>query len=318
MPRPCEVLCSLALIAFFSASARGAEAPASYSDAQMKEKAAAAAAALEGVDAKPFTKAFASAVAPQIAALADALGRAADPKGAGAFAVRQSLIGLKLDAGDDADLTRLVAEGIAQAPDRDSNFIAINTAFQIGHRRGDADMLDRLAKQADDLGATAEAVDMIRQTAALERMLVIGKPFPAFALSDLDGKARAPASYAGKVLLIDFWATWCPNCRREMPELIATYAELHPKGLEILGVSLDTDKAKLQSYIAKNQVTWPQAFDGKGWNSAYPQSLQIHETPDTMLIGPEGALLGKHLEGDGLWQALRAAVARLGAAAPQH
>ncbi len=84
-------------------------------------------------------------------------------------------------------------------------------------------------------------------------------PSPASTVS-----ALSLAGYKGKVVLVDFWATWCGPCVDELPNVIAAYKKYHDKGFEIVGISLDQDKAKLEEFLKEKGMTWPQFLDGKG------------------------------------------------------
>jgi thiol-disulfide isomerase/thioredoxin len=88
----------------------------------------------------------------------------------------------------------------------------------------------------------------------------------------LDGRAVDFASLRGKVVLLDFWATWCGPCVEEVPHVVAAYRKYHDQGFEIVGVSLDQDKDAVQAFTAANGMTWPQYFDGQGWKNAHRQA----------------------------------------------
>ena len=81
---------------------------------------------------------------------------------------------------------------------------------------------------------------------------------------------------AGKVVLVDFWATWCGPCMAEVPNVVKSYQKLHDKGFEIVGISFDQDKAKLESVTKAKGMTWVQYFDGKGWQNEFGQKFGIN------------------------------------------
>ncbi len=127
-----------------------------------------------------------------------------------------------------------------------------------------------------------------------------GKPFPPFTETDLDGKPLALASYKGKVVIIDFWATWCGPCVGELPNVLKTYEQYHAKGLEIVGISLDSDKDKLTKFIADKKMPWPQFFDGLGWKNKLAAQYGVNSIPATYLLDKEGNIIAKGLRGEAL------------------
>ncbi len=117
------------------------------------------------------------------------------------------------------------------------------------------------------------------------------------AFTDLNGKKIDLASLKGKVVLVDFWATWCGPCVAELPNVLEAYKKHHDKGFEIIGISLDQDEAALKSFIKENDMTWPQYFDGKGWKNDIAQKYSITSIPATFLIGKNGKVVASNLRG---------------------
>jgi thiol-disulfide isomerase/thioredoxin len=108
------------------------------------------------------------------------------------------------------------------------------------------------------------------------------------------------AQYKGKVVLVDFWATWCMPCRAELPNVIATYAKYHDLGFEIIGVSLDTDKDAMVKFTQENNMTWPQYFDGLKWQNKLVAQYGVEGIPFTILIDPQGNIIDKNVRGEAL------------------
>lgn len=152
-------------------------------------------------------------------------------------------------------------------------------------KRADA-MLDSIQKQ--------EAVKKI------QRGLTAGSKFPDFDEKDLAGKPLSVANYKGKVVLIDFWATWCGPCVAEFPNVLKTYEKYHPKGFEMIGISLDQDEKALKTFIKERGVTWQQFFDGKGWGNKLAGKYGVNSIPATYLLDGEGKILAKNLRGEAL------------------
>ncbi len=140
-----------------------------------------------------------------------------------------------------------------------------------------------------------------------ERKLAVGKEPIAFSVKGIKGEKLSPADYRGKVLLIDFWATWCGPCIAEMPNVKSVYKKYHAKGFEIVGISLDQSRDKLDAYIQQQGIEWPQYFDGKFWNNDIAQMYGIKSIPTTLLVDRQGKIRYKSLRG----QQLEAAVEKL-------
>ena len=107
----------------------------------------------------------------------------------------------------------------------------------------------------------------------------------------VDGTKVDLSTMKGKVVLVDFWATWCPPCRGEVPNVVATYKKYHDKGFEIVGVSLDQDKDALLSFTKEHDMVWPQYFDGQGWDNAVSKNFGIDAIPAMWLVGKDGKLI---------------------------
>ena len=145
--------------------------------------------------------------------------------------------------------------------------------------------------------------------------LVKGAKAVPFTANTTDGKeVKFPDDYKGKVVLLDFWATWCGPCIKELPNVVANYEKYHEKGFEILGISLDQAKAeeKLANFTKENKMPWPQIYDGKWWQARIGQTYAIDSIPAMLLIdGDTGAILGSGVEcrGERLGPALEKALA---------
>lgn len=136
-----------------------------------------------------------------------------------------------------------------------------------------------------------------------------GQEAPDIILPSPEGKEIALSSFRGKVVLIDFWASWCGPCRKEMPNVVKAYAKFKDKGFEIYGVSLDQDKDRWVEAIKKDGITWPQVSDLKYWNSDAAKVYGVQGIPYTVLLNKEGKIIGKGLRGAELEKAIETALA---------
>jgi peroxiredoxin len=144
----------------------------------------------------------------------------------------------------------------------------------------------------------------------IQAALAVGVKFPDFNEKDTAGKPLSIANYKGKVVLIDFWATWCGPCRAELPNVIATYKKYHNQGFEIIGVSLDQDQAKLTGFAKDMNMTWQQYFDSQGWGNKLAVKYGIESIPATYLLDGNGKIIGRDLRGDELTQAVAKALGK--------
>jgi len=115
-----------------------------------------------------------------------------------------------------------------------------------------------------------------------------------------DGKLFDFASLRGKVVLIDFWASWCGPCMADAPKVAALYRELHDQGFEIVGINLDEDKAAMEAAVKRVGMPWVQAFDGKGWGSDLVKRFGVRAIPSTWLFDRSGKLSEMGLRGEEL------------------
>ncbi|HHY86374.1 MAG TPA: TlpA family protein disulfide reductase [Verrucomicrobia bacterium] len=152
-------------------------------------------------------------------------------------------------------------------------------------------------------------VDQIIAQIKKESQFRKGMALPDFAETDLKGKPLSISNYKGKVVLVDFWATWCGPCVEELPNVLKTYEKYHDQGFEIIGISLDTDRKQLDAFLEKHKgMTWPQYFDGKGWQNKLAEKYGIEAIPTTFLLDGEGKIIEKDLRGPELEKAVAAAL----------
>lgn len=130
-----------------------------------------------------------------------------------------------------------------------------------------------------------------------EASLMIGGVAPDIKLNGPDGKPVSLSSLRGKVVLIDFWASWCGPCRRENPNVVKMYQKYKDQGFEIFGVSLDNDANRWKGAIQTDGLTWFHGSDLMGWKSKPAQMYQVHSIPATFLLDKQGKIIAKGLRG---------------------
>jgi thiol-disulfide isomerase/thioredoxin len=151
---------------------------------------------------------------------------------------------------------------------------------------------------------TSSANSSLDDLQVLRRLSVGNEPIP-FDVKAIDGKTISLANYKGKVVLLDFWATWCMPCKVEMPNVIRIHKKYNKQGFEIIGISLDRDRNALEKYVKDNEMNWPQYFDGQGWNSGLASKYRVREIPTTYLIDKKGKIRYRSLRGKQLEEAVK-------------
>jgi thiol-disulfide isomerase/thioredoxin len=130
----------------------------------------------------------------------------------------------------------------------------------------------------------------------------IGKPFHLQFTNAIDGSTVSMKGLRGKVVVIDFWATWCGPCVAEMPKMKELYSKYRDKGVEFIGVSLDQSEAqggldKLKAFVKENSIKWPQYYQGKFWNGDFSRSWGINSIPRVFVVGADGRLFSVDARG---------------------
>jgi thiol-disulfide isomerase/thioredoxin len=139
-----------------------------------------------------------------------------------------------------------------------------------------------------------------------QNFLASGKPAPDFSQNDVNGKPISLSDLKGKVVLLDFWASWCGPCRKENPTVVALYNKYKSAGFTVMSVSLDKEKAPWLAAIEKDGLIWPNhVSDLKFWSNEVAKAYQVSSIPFTVLIDKEGNVIDTKLRGVELEQALK-------------
>ena len=196
--------------------------------------------------------------------------------------------------------SEVVAKKIKENPNSFASIMAIQQlrpefyldAYQI---------LDKGLKQKyptnNDVKAFHGMVEQTEMSVNRIQAIKIGSEAPELVLPMANGKDLALSSFRGKVVLIDFWASWCGPCRKELPNVKRCYEKYKAKGFEIYGVSLDKERGAWIEAIAEEGLTWPQVSDLKFWESEAARIYAVQSIPYTVLVGKDGKILATELRG---------------------
>lgn len=163
-----------------------------------------------------------------------------------------------------------------------------------------------LKSQIDQASQQAEMMKMQEKAQAEnDKLLAVGKPVPTINLPDPSGRKRSLQEFRGKVVLIDFWASWCKPCRAENPNVVKAYEQFKGKGFEVFSVSLDKSKDAWERAIIEDGLRWTHVSDLQFWNSEAARAYGVQGIPFAVLIDKDGNIIAKNLRGEALIQKLK-------------
>jgi peroxiredoxin len=167
-----------------------------------------------------------------------------------------------------------------------------------------------IVKLNGNIDAVIASLQAAAEKKKVQDALKPGTPFPDFSETDLEGKPLSIAKYKGKVVLVDFWATWCMPCVAQLPDVQKAYEKFHGKGFEIVGISLDEDKDRLQQFIKQRKMPWQEYFDGKKWENKLAAKYGVEAIPSSYLIDQQGKIITKVANGEQLEPAIAKALGK--------
>ena len=163
--------------------------------------------------------------------------------------------------------------------------------------------LEEMKSVRSKLDASLDGTSYVQQIESMiDRMekVQVGSEAPDFTLPDVNGNPVSLSSFRGKYVLVDFWAAWCPDCRKENPNIVSAWEKYKNKNFAILGVSLDRNRDQWLAAIEKDKLAWTQVSDLKYWSSEAAVLYCIRWIPMSFLIDPEGKIVAIGLEGEEL------------------
>ena len=197
-----------------------------------------------------------------------------------------------------ADILK-ASDADAETKSEASSITILQAGSELENGSGDADAWVKLAEAHLKAYPDCKRNPMIQgQMASLKTLAELKSKPLDLKFKAVDGHDVDLSKMQGKVVLIDFWATWCGPCVAEIPNVLKAYEKLHDKGFEIVGISLDQEKDKLEAFTKEKGMTWPQYFDGKGWENDFAQKFGIHSIPAMWLVNKKGFVISTNARED--------------------
>ncbi len=197
----------------------------------------------------------------------------------------------RTEAGFSADLTRLEQGALKLQKEYPRRLELFENLLKVASYRLHNDEVEKARLMLTAMTNSPAATEKVQEIARFElkKFDLLGKSlklkFTAF-----DGREVDLEKMRGKVVMIDFWATWCGPCLAAIPKVKTAYDKFRPKGFEIVGINLDSDPARVTQLVESSKLTWPHHFDGQGYENQFAQDFGVPSIPTMWLVDRKGIL----------------------------
>jgi peroxiredoxin len=200
----------------------------------------------------------------------------------------------------DGEMIKIKKDFISKNP---ASYVTPEVVNEVSYNI-DVPEMESMINSLDTALNKVERVITLKERLNVMKSVAIGQKAPDFTLNDVNGNPVSLSSKIGgktKVLLVDFWASWCGPCRGENPNVVKVWTEFNKKGFDVFGVSLDKDGESWKKAIADDKLTWTHVSDLKYWGSAAAKQYAVNSIPSNFLLDENGVIIGHNLRGEELY-----------------
>jgi len=186
--------------------------------------------------------------------------------------------------------------------DNPNSYVSLDIVKNTGGSIPNVEVLDSLFKSLTETIRNSSAGKELSERIDKLKLVAVGAIAPDFTQMTPENQPVKLSDFKGKYVLIDFWASWCGPCRAENPNVVKVYNQYKDNGFTVLGISLDNEKGRdaWLKAINKDQLTWTQVSDLKGWYNEVAALYSVKAVPQNFLIDPNGKIIAKNLRGEEL------------------